>query len=487
MGNKRAHAPPAAKPTDEEVQLAAHVFVAPAARTPKRKQQKTSTKDVAKSRLQPAWVDDDDARVRVSLEEQKRLRKLRKSEADAVVDGHELQQRLKKQFHSGSGSVAWADPENFLSAAKKPSRRGDDSDSDEEEALSAEDVAVRSTGKMLDSAGDVLQQGSIDICRMKDANQHGPSNAVVQSVQFHPNGQLLLTAGLDKTLHLFQVDGSTNAAVESVFLKDLPLLDAKFTLGGSRVLLSGPRPYFFSYDLEAGRVTKIPGLAGRKEKKFERVAVSPSGDRAVFLGSDGFMSVVSARSYEWIGNLKMNGSVRSAAFCEDDRYLLSTGSDGDIYKWDMRTRRCVYRHQDEGSLGNLAIAASPDGKYYAAGSASGVVNVYDNAGLTAPTKPRKALMQLTTPVDSLRFNPDSQILAMASKDVRDALKFVHLPSLTVFSNWPTARTPLHYVSAMDFSPSSGYFAVGNARGRVDLLGGRHERVQCEVDFALSTL
>lgn len=368
------------------------------------------------------------------------------------------------RFQSGSGSVAWADPENFLSTKKQP-QHGDDSDSDEEEARSAEDV-VRTTGKMLETAGDVLQQGSLDICRMKDANQHSPSNAVVQSVQFHPNGQLLLTAGLDKTLHLFQVDGTTNAAVESVFLKDLPLLDAKFTLGGSRVLLAGPRPYFFSYDLEAGRVTKIPGLAGRKEKKLERVVVSQSGDRAVFLGSDGYMSVVSARSYEWIGNLKMNGSVKAAAFCEDDRYLLSTGSDGDIYKWDMRTRQCVFRHHDEGSLGNFALAASPDGKYYAAGSASGVVNVYDNAGLTAPAKPRKALMQLTTQVDSLRFNPDSQILAMASRDVRDELKFVHLPSLTVFSNWPTARTPLHYVSAMDFSPSSGYFAVGNARGRV---------------------
>lgn len=73
------------------------MFVAPATKAPKRKQQKTGAKDVANSRLQPAWVDDDDARVRVNLEEQKRLRKLRKSEADAVVDGHELQQRLKKQ------------------------------------------------------------------------------------------------------------------------------------------------------------------------------------------------------------------------------------------------------------------------------------------------------------------------------------------------------------------------------------------------------
>uniref|UniRef100_K3WHM9 U3 small nucleolar RNA-associated protein 18 homolog n=1 Tax=Globisporangium ultimum (strain ATCC 200006 / CBS 805.95 / DAOM BR144) TaxID=431595 RepID=K3WHM9_GLOUD len=453
--NKRTHA---SKPTAAEVQLAEQVFqpaAASASTQNKRKQQDTQ--------LKAAWVDDDDAHVEVSLADQKRLRKLRKTEEDTQVDGHELQTRLKKQFQSSSSSVAWADPKNFLDDTKPQQRDADDSD--EEEIFSADGI-VRSTGKMLESSGDMLQQGTLDICRMKDANQHNPSNAVIQSVQFHPNGQLLLTAGLDKTLHLFQVDGTNNAKVENVFVKDLPMLDAKFTLGGSRVVLSGPRSYFFSYDLEAGKITKIPGIIGRKEKKLERFTVSQSGDRIVFLGSDGYMSVMSSRSYEWIGNMKMNGDVRSATFCEDDRYLLSTGSDGQIYKWDMRTRKCVFVHQDEGSLGNHVIAASRDGKFYAAGSESGVVNVYDNTGLTSPSKPRKSLMQLTTEVTSLQFNSDSQILAMASKDSRDALKFVHLPSFTVFSNWPTARTPLHYVSAMDFSPSCGYFAVGNARGRV---------------------
>lgn len=366
------------------------------------------------------------------------------------------------RFQATHGTVAWANPDNFMGS--QPAGEAD-SDSDEEE-IALGDRLVRSTGALLDSGSGLLPQGSLEICRMKDANQHAPSSAVVQAVNFHPNGQLLLTAGLDKTLHLFQVDGTTNAKVENVFVKELPILDAKFTLGGSRVVLTGPRSYFYSYDLEGGKITKIPGIIGRQERKLEKFVASSSGDQLAFLGSDGYLSLVSAKSYEWIGNLKMNGDVQAAAFIDNDRYLISTGSDGQIYKWDMRTRKCVVVHDDEGSLGNFALAASPDGKYYAAGSKSGVVNVYENAGLSAPSKPRKALMQLTTRVDSLQFNADSQILAIASKDDKDALKFVHLPSFTVFSNWPTARTPLHYVSAMDFSPSSGYFACGNARGRV---------------------
>jgi U3 small nucleolar RNA-associated protein 18 len=151
----------------------------------------------------------------------------------------------------------------------------------------------------------------------------------------------------------------------------------------------------------------------------------------------------------------------------------------------MRTRKCLYVQRDEGSLCSGAIAASPNGNFYATGSSSGVVNVYKNDGPKAFSTPHKSLMQLTTRIDYLKFNPDSQILAMASKDTKDALKLVHVPSFTVFGNWPSSKTPLHYVSAMDFSPNSGkcmyynkqsdiiscvviigYFACGNARGRV---------------------
>jgi U3 small nucleolar RNA-associated protein 18 len=50
---------------------------------------------------------------------------------------------------------------------------------------------------------------------------------------------------------------------------------------------------------------------------------------------------------------------------------------------------------------------------------------------------------------------------------------VHLPSFTVFANWPTVNTPLHYVSAMDFSPGSGYFGCGNDKGKVLLYRVTH--------------
>ena len=61
---------------------------------------------------------------------------------------------------------------------------------------------------------------------------------------------------------------------------------------------------------------------------------------------------------------------------------------------------------------------------------------------------------------------NAQILAMASKQKKDSLRLVHSSSMTVFSNWPTSRTPLGFVHSLAFSPHGGFLAVGNAKGRV---------------------
>ena len=58
------------------------------------------------------------------------------------------------------------------------------------------------------------------------------------------------------------------------------------------------------------------------------------------------------------------------------------------------------------------------------------------------------------------------MLMMASRLKKDALRVVHLPSGTVFSNFPPRGAPLHYVHCAAFSPGGGYLAAGNARGRV---------------------
>lgn len=183
----------------------------------------------------------------------------------------------------------------------------------------------------------------------------------------------------------------------------------------------------------------------------------------------------------------MNGSARAAAYAPDGNTLLTSGGDGEVYHWDVRTRRCLYRTRDEGCVKSSAIDVSMDGRYFATGSDSGVVNVYNGGRLGADDEPvneprglfstspspLKTIMNLTTVADTVRFNPDGQILAIASRMKKDSLRLVHLPSGTVFQNWPTARSPLQFVHSLDFSPGGGFMAVGNAKGKVLLYRLHH--------------
>lgn len=172
--------------------------------------------------------------------------------------------------------------------------------------------------------------------------------------------------------------------------------------------------------------------------------------------------------------LHVTGTVRSVSFSSDGKELLSIGGDGEVYHWDLRNRRCFHRGQDEGCIKSTALEVSPDNSLFATGSGSGVVNLYNKDRFLGGGKmPLKAFMNLTTNIDNLRFSSDSQILAMSSRMEKDALRLVHVPSKTVFSNWPSPKTPLQYVHSMAFSPGGGYFAAGNAGGRVLLYRLHH--------------
>jgi U3 small nucleolar RNA-associated protein 18 len=47
-----------------------------------------------------------------------------------------------------------------------------------------------------------------------------------------------------------------------VFLKDLPISQAAFSKDGSEVVATGKRKYFYSIDLESGKVNKVPEIIG---------------------------------------------------------------------------------------------------------------------------------------------------------------------------------------------------------------------------------
>lgn len=220
---------------------------------------------------------------------------------------------------------------------------------------------------------------------------------------------------------------------------------------------------------------KIPQLLGRTEKSLETFITSPNGNLIVFFGYDGNLLVWETISKRLIATLKINGSVRCASFTSDSKELIASGSDGDVYRFDMRTRRCISRFQNED--GTITSSLSLSSKFMAVGAESGVVNLYNSSSSPAnsssetnssfynTTPPIKSIPNLRTAISNLTFNPTGDILALSSRYDKNAVRLYHVPSQSVFSNWPTSKTPLGYVFSMDFSSDSKFLAVGNDKGK----------------------
>jgi U3 small nucleolar RNA-associated protein 18 len=103
-----------------------------------------------------------------------------------------------------------------------------------------------------------LPQGSLQVARLRDANASAPSAAVVRSVEWHPNGQLLMTAGMDRSVRLFGVDGAHNPLVQGVHLADTPVQRAAFAgADGGVVVAAGRRAFYYVIDLHTGAAERV--------------------------------------------------------------------------------------------------------------------------------------------------------------------------------------------------------------------------------------
>jgi U3 small nucleolar RNA-associated protein 18 len=134
-----------------------------------------------------------------------------------------------------------------------------------------------------------------------------------------------------------------------------------------------------------------------------------------------------------------------------------------LHSWDVNSRRCVERFSNNDGTITGSLASSS--KHVAVGAESGVVNLYSEHFNGREKTPLKSIMNLHTSAESLQFNHDGQILAMSTRQEQHGLKLLHVPSRTVFSNWPTSKTPLKYVWSMAFSPQSRFLAMGNEKGK----------------------
>ncbi|WFD29688.1 U3 snoRNP protein [Malassezia sp. CBS 17886] len=491
---------------------------------------------VSTSRTGAVWTDDDDARITVPLagpdarapdgsrRGTKRLRKLRAHAGESVVSGTEYQLRLRKQFERVHPRPAWA----------AASRAADDDVVRSGDAERLRDLLASSDGLLSGAQSRSrravrLPAERLDVERLRDANEaqgRVAEPAAIESVQFHPSARtnVLLTASRDRRVRMFLVNGTDNPLLETLHVPDLPVKTAQFSASGTSVLIAGPRPYLYAYDIRSGKtlcstpwrgagriVSSSAGAeadaGAERDLSFVRFQPDPASRLVAVGGRRGQVHLL-----DWgagaagqiggqrIGELRMNAPLAGMAWASPgtgaEQRLLTLSTEGRVHVWDMRSRSCPITAYDTGLFGARGLETTPSSAavppFWCIGSSSGIVNAYGGTDteasgdasqstllsdlLQTPSSapvtddvrlvPRRSLGNLTTATTTLRFNHDAQLLAIASRNKKDALRMVHLPSLHVYPNWPTAGTPLGHVVSLDFSPESQYMAIGNSRGRV---------------------
>lgn len=249
-------------------------------------------------------------------------------------------------------------------------------------------------------------------------------------------------------------------------MPSLPLNSASFHPSGSSILLTGTRPFYFTYDLQSGVVqqsprglwssTSINGTAlSDGDRSMETCRFSDDGKLVAIAGRRGYVHLLdwSSGAGQIIGSVKMNGAVRDLAWNGSEKKELMTMSEqGEMYIWDVGSRRCRRRWKDNGAFGATVLARGGQGNYFAIGyvgyleystnhlcdmelthsihnsSSTGIVNVYDgdagSSSLGSNQVSLKAITNLTTPISSIRFDPSAQIMAIASDSKKDSLRMV---------------------------------------------------------------
>ncbi|KAI5001371.1 hypothetical protein ZWY2020_026021 [Hordeum vulgare] len=70
------------------------------------------------------------------------------------------------------------------------------------------------------------------------------------------------------------------------------------------------------------------------------------------------------------------------------------------------------------------------------------------------SEPHRLQLHFMTEIGQMKLNHDAQVLAISSGKDRNETRLVHVPSFTVFQNWPGPRFGLQYPRCLDFSPDT---------------------------------
>ncbi|MDE2741759.1 MAG: hypothetical protein OXI58_09240 [Gemmatimonadota bacterium] len=280
--------------------------------------------------------------------------------------------------------------------------------------------------------------------------------ALVLSVAFAPNGEILASGSYDATIRLWDAHtGELKNTLEGH--NTWAILSVAFSPDGG-ILASG------SYD---ATIRLWDAHTGELENTLEghtagvpSVAFSPDGDILASGSEDGTIRLWNADTGELKNTLEGHSrwAILSVAFSPDGNTLASGNKDGTVWLWDVGSGEL--KNTLKGHTAEIySVAFAPDGKTLASGSQDEMVRLWD----VDTSQPQAALFGHTAAVHSVAFSPDGNTLASGSADATIWLWDADTRELKNTLEGHTA-----WVYSMAFSPDGLTLASGDYEGTIRL-------------------
>jgi len=195
----------------------------------------------------------------------------------------------------------------------------------------------------------------------------------IYSAKFHPEGQLIASAGFDRQIFLWNVYGECeNFATLTGHTG--AVMELQFNTDGSHILTASTDKTVGIWDTETGaRIKKLKGHS----TFVNSVQAARRGPQLICTGGDDCtVKLWDVRKRMAVHTFQNTYQVTAVTFNDTAEQILTGGIDNDIKVWDMRKQSMLYKMR--GHVDTVTgLALSPDGSYLLSNSMDCTVRIWD--------------------------------------------------------------------------------------------------------------